>query len=251
MKKLLLALAVALVAVPAAAQSPVIQSKQSPRWGSFQITVGAYSPNIDSEFTNVGTTPTPYTQIFGTGRPLMISGQFNISAWMTEFGTLDVGAGVGFWQAWGSGVYQASDGTYLRGGSTSLTLIPLQAQATYRWEWFFERFNVPLEPYVRGALIADVWSTSGENGVSSYTNSTGTYRGSGTTWGWSATLGLAIVLDFFDTGLSRQMDYDVGINRTLLIFDFTRSSVNNFGSKNSWQLAPGYWAWNVGLQFVF
>jgi hypothetical protein len=59
------------------------------------------------------------------------------------------------------------------------------------------------------------------------------------------------VLDFFDTGLSRQMDYDVGINRTLLFFDFTRSSINDFGSKKSWQLAPSYWAWSIGLQFVF
>jgi hypothetical protein len=47
------------------------------------------------------------------------------------------------------------------------------------------------------------------------------------------------------------MDYDVGINRTLLIFDFTRSSINNFGSTKTWQLAPSYWAWSVGLQFVF
>jgi hypothetical protein len=47
------------------------------------------------------------------------------------------------------------------------------------------------------------------------------------------------------------MDYDVGINRTLLFFDFTRSSVNDFGSANSWQLGPSYWAWSTGLQFVF
>ncbi len=250
MKKLLLALAL-LVAVPAAAQSPVIQSKASPRWGSFQIQLGTYSPDIDSEFTNLGTSPGPYALIFGTGRPLMVSGQFNISAWITEFGTLDVGMGVGFWQAWGQGIYQSTGGTYVRGGSTSLMIIPVQIQASYRWEWFFERFNVPFEPYVRGAIIDDIWSTSGQNGVSSYTNADGTFRGSGATFGWSATIGIGLVLDFFDTGLSRQMDYDVGINRTLLIFDFTRSSVNNFGSSKSWQLAPGYWAWNVGLQFVF
>jgi hypothetical protein len=47
------------------------------------------------------------------------------------------------------------------------------------------------------------------------------------------------------------MDYDTGINRTLLIFDFSKGSVNDFGSQNSWQLAPSYWAWSVGLQFVF
>jgi hypothetical protein len=59
------------------------------------------------------------------------------------------------------------------------------------------------------------------------------------------------VLDFFDTSLSKQMDYDTGINRSILFIDFTRSSVNNFGSTKTWQLAPSYWAWSAGLLFVF
>lgn len=249
MNKAIVALALAL-ALPAAAQSPVVTVKESPRWGSFQISISPYSPNIDSEFSNA--VRPPYATVFGTGRPLMVQGQLNISAWMTEFGTLDLGFGVGFWEAWGQGWYQAADGTLVRGGSTSLTILPVQIQVGYRWEWFYERFNVPLEPYVRAALIDDIWWTSGQSGVSSWTSPQGVaYRGSGATFGWSATLGIAIVLDFFDTSLSRQMDYDVGINRTLLFFDFTRSSVNDFGSANSWQLGPSYWAWSTGLQFVF
>jgi len=249
-KKALLALALAL-ALPAAAQSPVLTVKESARWGSFQVTLSPFSPDIDSEWTD-NRLP-PYATIFGTDRPLMVSGQFNMSAWVTEFGTLDVGAGAGFWEAWGQGYYVGSDGTVIRGGATSLMIIPLQIQATYRWEWFYERWSVPLEPYVRFAIVDYIWSTSGQNGVSSWTDQqTGAIsRGSGATFGWAGTIGLALVLDFFDTGLARQMDYDVGINRTLLIFDFTKSSVNDFGSKNSWQLAPSYWAWNIGLQFVF
>ena len=140
----------------------------------------------------------------------------------------------------------------LRGGTTSLMIIPLQVQVGYRWEWFYERFSVPLEPYARFAIVDYIWSTSGQSGVSSWTSPEGVaYRGSGATFGWAATLGIGIVLDFFDTGLSRQMDYDVGINRTLLFFDFTRSSVNDFGSSKSWQLGPSYWAWSAGLLFVF
>jgi hypothetical protein len=77
------------------------------------------------------------------------------------------------------------------------------------------------------------------------------YRASGCTFGWSATLGLALVLDFFDQGLSRQMDDDVGINRTLLFVEFSRSSVNDFGSATSWQFAPEYPSWNAGIRFAF
>jgi hypothetical protein len=245
-----LAALVLATALPAAAQSPVLTVKESPRVGSFQVTISPFSPNIDSEFTNA--VYPPYATIFGSGRPLMVQGQFNMSAWVGQFGTLDIGVGAGFWEAWGQGWYQGTDGTLLRGGTTSLMIIPLQVQAGYRFEWFYERFSVPLEPYAKFAIVDYIWSTSGQSGVSSWTSPGGVaYRGSGATFGWAGTLGLALVLDFFDTGLSRQMDYDVGINRTLLFVDFTRSSVNDFGSTKSWQLAPSYWAWSAGLQFVF
>ena len=249
MKKVLLALALAL-AFPAAAQSPVITVKESPRWGSFQISLSPYSPDIDSEFLNAPFPP--YATVFGTSRPLMIQALVNKSIWTTEYGTLDVGVGVAYWQASGQGFYQGTDGSIQRGGSTSLLFIPIQLQVGYRFEWLFERFSVPFEPYVRGAIVDYIWNTSGQNGVSSWTSPDGVaYRGSGATFGWSATLGLAVVLDYFDTGLSRQMDYDVGINRTMLFFDFTRSSVNNFGSDTTWQLGPSFWAWSAGILFVF
>ena len=125
MKRVLLALALA-AALPAAAQSPVITVKESPRWGSFQISISPYSPNIDSEFT--ATPFPPYATIFGTSRPLMVQALFNKSLWVTQFGTLELGLGVGFWQVSGEGIYQAQDGTLVRGGSTNLMLIPIQAQ---------------------------------------------------------------------------------------------------------------------------
>ena len=249
MKKALFALALVL-ALPAAAQSPVVVSKESPRWGSFQVSVSPFSPNIDSEFTNAASPP--YATAFGTSRPLMVQGIFSKSVWITEVGTLDVGFGAGYWQVSGQGQFTDSAGVVQRGGSTSLMIIPLQIAVAYRFDWFYERFDVPLAPYFRGALVDYVWNTSGQGGVSSWTSATGTtYRGNGATFGLSGTLGLALVLDAFDTGMSRQMDYDLGINRSMLFFDFTKSSVNDFGSQKSWQLAPSYWAWSAGLLFVY
>ena len=249
MRKALFALALAL-ALPAAAQSPVVVSKGSPRWGSFQFSLSPFSPDIDSEF--IGVTAPPYATTFGTSRPLMVQGLFSKSVWITEVGALDVGVGGGWWQVSGQGQYTDSSGVIQRGGSTSLMIIPLQIAASYRVDWFYERFEIPLAPYVRVALLDYIWSTSGQRGTSSWTSPAGTaYRGSGATFGWSATLGLALVLDALDPALARQMDLDIGINRTMLFFDFTRSSVNDFGSKTSWQLAPGYWAWSVGLLFVY
>jgi len=249
-KRSLLVLLAACLALPAAAQSPVIVSKESERWGSFQVSLSPFSPNIDSEFTNA--TYPPYATVFGTGRPLMVQAIFSKSVWMTEVGTLDIGFGAGYWAVWGTGFYQSGSGTITRGGSTSLQIIPIQLNAAYRFDWFYERLAIPFEPYARFAIVDDIWSSSGQGGVSSWTSPEGTtYRASGATFGWSATLGVGIVLDFLDTQLSRQMDFDTGINRSILFVDFTKSSVNNFGSSTSWQLAPSYWAWNVGLQFVF
>jgi hypothetical protein len=249
--RLLAAAAALALALPAAAQSPVIVSRESPRWGSFQLSLSPFSPNIDSEFQ--GALYPPYATVFGTGRPLMVQLVFSKSAWMTEVGTLDIGFGAAYWQVWGQGYYQDTTGNITRGGSTSLMIIPLQLNVSYRVDWFYERFSVPLAPYVRFAIVDDIWSSSGQSGVSSWTDpSTGTaYRASGATFGWSATLGIALVLDFFDTQLSRQMDFDTGINRTMLFIDFTKSSVNDFGSSKSWQLAPSYWQWAAGLLFVF
>jgi hypothetical protein len=248
-KKALIALALAL-ALPAAAQSPVIVSKESPRWGSFQVSLSPFSPNIDSEFTN--SLAPPYATTFGTSRPLMVQGMFSKSVWITEAGSLDVGFGAGWWQVSGQGQYTDSSGAVQRGGTTTLMIIPLQIGVSYRVDWFYDRFEVPLAPYVRGAIVDYIWNASGQGGVSSWTSAAGTaYRASGATWGWSTTLGLALVLDALDPGLARQMDYDVGINRSMLFFDFTRSSVNDFGSQTSWQLAPSYWAWSAGLLFVF
>jgi hypothetical protein len=249
-KTVLLALALAL-ALPAGAQSPVAVSKESPRWGSFQFSLSPFSPNIDSEFTSA--TAPPYATTFGTSRPLMIQGFVSKSVWITEVGSLDVGVGAGWLQASGQGQYTDASGAVLRGGSTTLMIIPLQVGVAYRVDWFYERFEIPLAPYVRGAILDYIWNTSGQGDVSSWTPAGGgtAYRGSGATWGWSATLGLALVLDALDTGLSRQMDYDVGINRTMLFFDFTKSSVNDFGSPTSWQLGPSYWAWSAGLLFVY
>ena len=177
-KAALLALALA-VALPAAAQSPTLVVKESQRLGSFQVTISPFSPNIDSEFLNAANPP--YATVFGTSRPLMVQGQFNMSAWITEFGTLDVGVGAGFWEAWGQGFYVGTDGAVVRGGTTSLMIIPVQVQASYRLEWFYERFNVPFEPYARFAIVDYIWSTSGQNGVSSWTNPSTlqAYRGFG------------------------------------------------------------------------
>jgi len=250
-----LALAALLAAAAAPAGAEVVSTETmgpSPRWGAFQLSFATLEPNIDSGNFSGGLTSTPYATVFGTNRPLLTQILFSRSAWMTEVGTLDVGLGIGYWQANGKGIAVTSSGT-VTGGSTSLVILPLQLAAGYRFDIFYDQWGVPFEPYARIALVDDIWWTSGQSGISSYTNpSTGqSSRGQGSTYGWAGTVGLALVLDALDPTMARQMDFDTGINHTMLFFDFTKGSVNDFGSNSSWQLAPSYWMWSAGILFVF
>jgi len=247
-RRLALAVLLAGAASPAAADVTGFGGGPSPRWGSFQLSFSTFQPNIDSEFTNG---QAPYTTVFGTSRPLLTQILFTRSLWMTEVGSLDVGLGIGYWQASGAGI-AVVNGVTLYGGSTSLLILPVQIAVGYRFDVFFEKWGVPLAPYVRAGILSDIWWANGQGGTSVWVSPTGqSFRGQGVTWGWSGTVGLALVLDFFDETMARQMDFDTGINHTMVFFDFTKEGVDNFGSKKSWQLAPNYWMWSAGILFVF
>jgi hypothetical protein len=86
------------------------------------------------------------------------------------------------------------------------------------------------------------WVTSGSGGTSKY----------GATNGWSAGLGLALQLDFFDPYLARELDRDTGINHTYIFAEARKTKVNDFGSSTSWDLSDtGKLNWSFGMLFVF
>ncbi len=45
------------------------------------------------------------------------------------------------------------------------------------------------------------------------------------------------MLDFLDPDAARDIDNEVGVNHTALYFDVTKSKVDDFGSKKSWDLS--------------
>ncbi len=238
--RLLLAAALALSALPARAESP--------RSGSFDLRLGGYRPDIDSEF---GGTAAPYADAFGTSRALMVQALFSKSLFTSDVVTADLGLGAGYWEKYGVGVYtDPTTGTTTTGDRTSMRVIPLTVAATVRLDWLLYKAGVPLLPYVRASLHDYLWWTYAGSG-SVAVGSTGQH-GSGQTLGWSVTGGLGLVLDFFDPQLAREMDFDTGINHTILFVDVTRAKVDDFGARSSWNLSPDTTLqWNFGLMFVF
>lgn len=229
MKPLLLAaLVAALVPGPGRAESP--------RVGSFALQVGQYRPDVDSEFA---TRPGPWQSVFGRSRPWLFRG--TLSYGLTHaFGSLEVGLETGFLQR--SGYARTVSGA-ASGDTTAFRMIPTSAVLTYRLDYFADRFNVPLAPYARVALERYNWWVTGASG--------GTSR-SGATNGWSAGLGLALLLDFFDPILSRELDQETGINHTYVFAEARKTKVNDFGSRSSWDLSDdSSVTWSFGMLFDF
>jgi len=234
--KLLVAAALALSALAARAESP--------RSGSFDLRFGGYRPDIDSEF---GGTATPYANAFGTSNALMVQALFARSLFLSDAVTVDLGFGVGYWEKYGVGVNPV-DGSI--GDHTSMRVLPLTLAATARLDWLFSQAGVPLAPYLRASIHDYLWWTYAGGG-SVAVGATGQH-GSGQTLGWSVTGGVGLVLDFFDGQLAREMDFDTGINHTILFVDVTKAWVDDFGSKSSWNLSPdASLVWSLGLMFVF
>jgi hypothetical protein len=247
-RSLVAALALA-AALPAAAQPAAAQpaaAQGSPRWGTFEVSLGGYRPNIDAEF---GGSSTPYQAAFGGNHNPMLRVDF-AKAIFTGQGELDVGIGVGYWEKYGHGFNPSELGGGPSSDPTAIKIVPTRLSLTYRFDQLAEQYRwLPLAPYVRFSLERYNWWVNNGSGD---TAKAGSRSGYGSTNGYSISGGVAVLLDSIDPDLAREADRDTGINHTYLFVDFTKSSIKEFGSSSSWDLSPDR---NVvisgGILFVF
>ncbi len=241
-RALLLAAALA-AAAPAAAQVMLAQGP-SGRWGSVDVGMQTYTPDIDAEFKARGDPSRPYAGSFTNSRGYM----FQLGVWKslyTGFGALEVGFRTGYWRKSGHGYVEEPIGSGNWVPSTAVTrlqIIPTSVALGYRFDWPVERYRIPLAPYARATLERYNWWI---------TNSAGSMSEKGATNGWSATAGLAFLLDILDPTLAREFDRDSGVNHTYLFFEITKAVIDDFGSSKSWDMSPKYVALAGGLTFVF
>lgn len=241
-------LALALGAVCAA---PLARA-ESPRLGSFEIGAGNYTPSIDDDFPVTGVPPPgppgvgPYEGMFGSGRGWM----FRLAAakaLLTGVGSLEAGVQTGFFRRSARAFVDTNETSggapnwQRSGDTTTFNVIPTSLTLTYRLDWLAENYPVPLAPYARASLERYNWWVSDSDGM----------RETGATNGYSVTGGLAILLDFFDRGLARELDADTGVNHTYLYVDVTKSFVSDFGSDESWDLSGKELMLSGGLLFAF
>jgi hypothetical protein len=212
----------------------------SGRWGSFELRLSNYHPNVDSQGGGA------YDAAFGSNRPLMYRALVSKSVY-TGVGSLEVGVGGGYFEDRGKGLDPVTLAP--TGESTVFQIFPATLAVTYRFDWLAQRYRwVPLVPYVRGAFERYWWRVKNGSGDTATFNGD---EGKGATNGVSFTTGLALLLDAFDGQLARESDLDSGINETYLYADLTWTKIDDFGSSKSFNLSDSRWTPTIGLLFVF
>jgi len=213
---------------------------ESPRVGSFDLMAGTYLPNIDSEFSLTPGEMGPWEKSFGNGRDLM----FRAGGYWAPYngwGTVEIGGQLGFYGKTGTGQLITGGAS---GDQTTFRLLPASAVLTYRFDTLGkDGYVLPLAPYVRLALERYTWWVNDGAGKTTKV---------GATNGWSAALGLCLLLDFLDPDAAREMDRNTGINHTYVFAEVRKTKVNDFGSSSSWNLSDrGGQSWSFGLMFVY
>jgi hypothetical protein len=225
-----LALGALLCAAPAAAQVA------SPRWGSAELGGGPYLPRADHEF---GGGVQPWHQVFGGAPAPMWRLHLARAVYAGDGGSVEVGFKTGYFTQSGHAVDRTTGKR--TADRATFNIIPTSLTLTYRADQLWEGWGFPLVPYARVALERYNWWTTKQ--------SKWTQRGA--TNGFSATGGVALVIDYLDPQSARDLDNDVGVNHTALYFDVTKSKVDDFGSKRSWDLSDNRLFWSTGLLLVF
>lgn len=221
---------------------PAVAAAESPLLGSVEVRAGGYRPDNDSTTT---TQPGPYQKSFGSGRPLGFYLHVARALPWRQYGTIELGGGVGYWGVKGQALDDQGNPT---AEQTTFKIIPTELSATWRADLLWDRWRVPFVPYARLAFQRYNWWITGPGGSTSKT---------GATNGWGYGGGLGLVLDLLDPMLAREFDADSGVNHTMLIFDVARNRVDDFGkSKNgrpaSFDLSDTQSVtYTFGLLFVF
>jgi len=231
---------------PASAQAVDAGDFTSPQRFAFEIKLGPYAPDIDSEFAGG---PTPFGDLFGDGDSVMIGGELDVQLWQ-GFGSIGVGVSIGYYGNSANALLDdgntPSQSTERSAGETSITLVPMSALLVYRFDVLARRWAVPLVPFVKfGVNYTLWWIHDGAGDVATYEGE----EAKGGSAGIQFNVGAALLLDIFEPAAAKALDNDIGINHTYLIFELLHQPADGFGADD--KLTVGDTTWQAGLAFEF
>jgi hypothetical protein len=215
---------------------------KSPQRFGAEVTFGPYRPNVDGEFNG---TRDPYKAYFGTGQELMMRAALEYQFWH-RYGTLAGGLGVGYFSV--TGTAPVADGSGLPSGDQStLTVIPFNVSAIYRFDYFLEQAKFPLVPFGKIGLDYAYWSITDGNGNIAVDSTGGRARGG--TLGWHVGAGAAFVIDFLDPDAAHDFDEDLGVNHTAITFEYYHADISGLGQANRLHVGDSNWTLGLLLEF--
>src|SRR5690606_25326752 len=134
------------------------------------------------------------------------------------FGSASVGFSLGYAEKFARArAVLPGGGTEPSEESTGIRVLPLRLMAVYRFDVGAQRYGIPLVPYVKAGLVGiPYWMVKG-----SAVEEVGDASGSGIRFGYQATLGLSLQLDFLDRRFARDFDSGLGVNHSYLFAEYT------------------------------
>lgn len=210
----------------------------SPQSFAFELRFGAYSPEVDEEFSGGGTGP--YATTFGDGSLFYFGLELDwLPLRIPYVGAIGPGLGWGYTSASDKGFVA---GTADRSAEdTSLTVMPMHLSAVARFDELMRKTGIPFVPYAKAGLGMGLWYAGKASGTAEHEG----VRGEGISWGTHLALGGALALNWLDRRSASQLDESTGINHTYLFGEWMYANLDGLGS--SPQMHVGTSTWVLGL----
>jgi opacity protein-like surface antigen len=241
----------------AADESMLFQKRErtfeSPQHFAFELRMGPYKPDIDSDPALGNSRPwdqtfgEPYQSVFGTSQRLLVAAELD---WQflhfPHIGSLGAGGSFGY-TSMAAPARRADNPTlFLPGETTTLDVYPMYAVAVFRFDALNKDFGVPLVPYAKAGIGVALWRASTDIGTSKSANGT---EGEGHTFGFQVAAGVGLDLNAFDRSSAHAFDESMGVNHTYIYVEWMDMALNGLGQSSALRVGSSTWVSGLALEF--
>jgi len=213
---------------------------ESPQDVAFELRVGPYRPDVDSEF---GSGDGPYARTFGERTRYLFGIEVDWQALrIPKLGTVGPGLGWGYTQSTADAFIQGS--TDRSAEETNLNVMPMYLVGVLRADVLARETPVPLVPYGKAGFGYALWWATGPERLSRDDEGV---VGRGASYGLQFALGGMLLLDSFDRDSAVEMDNTTGVNNSYFFMEWYHANLNCLGGA-CMQVGTSTWVLGLALE---